>query len=421
MRAILVLALKDLRLRVREPIGLFWTFVFPLIFALFFGAMFGGDTNRTRPLDVAVIDEDHSALSQALADRLGRSEALNVQALDPAAARDAVRRGRLSAVILIKPGFGGASFFAPSPAGLEVGIDPAQKTSSGYLQGILMDNAFRLLQEQFADPKQFQTQAQKLMKELEQGKGDLKPKDREVLMAFLKETIKFSGSFDGGTQRVDQERQPIRLEVVPITPADSRPKSSYEITFPSSMMWAVLGCVMSFALSIVLERNAGTWLRLRVAPLNEVQLVAGKALASFLGCLAAAGALFLVGNLVFGVRIESLAGMALALVSVAFCFTAVMMLLASLFRSEEALSGGGWGVLMTFALLGGGTIPLVFMPAWMQSLSSLSPVKWGIVALEGAIWRGFTLGDMLLPCGILWGVGLACLAAGVTRLARSEG
>jgi ABC-2 type transport system permease protein len=76
--------------------------------------------------------------------------------------------------------------------------------------------------------------------------------------------------------------------------------------------------------------------------------------------------------------------------------------------------------MMPLAMIGGAMIPLVVMPPWMLTLSSISPVAWGIWSLEGAIWRGFGLVDMLLPCGILLGIGALCFAAGVKLLSRQE-
>ena len=61
------------------------------------------------------------------------------------------------------------------------------------------------------------------------------------------------------------------------------------------------------------------------------------------------------------------------------------------------------------------------MPPWMQTLSNVSPVKWAILALEGAIWRGFSLGEMALPCGILLGVGVVFFAGGVRAFRWMEG
>ena len=43
MRAVWTLAIKDLRLLVRDRVSLFWVLAFPLLLALFFGSMFGGD------------------------------------------------------------------------------------------------------------------------------------------------------------------------------------------------------------------------------------------------------------------------------------------------------------------------------------------------------------------------------------------
>ncbi|MCP4479597.1 MAG: ABC transporter permease, partial [Planctomycetaceae bacterium] len=53
-----------------------------------------------------------------------------------------------------------------------------------------------------------------------------------------------------------------------------------------------------------------------------------------------------------------------------------------------------------------------------KSLSILSPVKWGILAMEGAIWREFSLSEMMLPCGILLGIGIAGIAIGTSLLNR---
>ena len=73
---------------------------------------------------------------------------------------------------------------------------------------------------------------------------------------------------------------------------------------------------------------------------------------------------------------------------------------------------------MLMAMFGGAMVPLLFMPSFMKSLSNLSPVKWSILALEGAIWRGFTLGEMLVPCAVLVGIGSVCLAIGMRVLSR---
>src|SRR5262249_44200311 len=174
---------------------------------------------------------------------------------------------------------------------------------------------------------------------------------------------------------------------------------------PSAIMWAIMGCVTGFSISIVSERVGGTFLRLRIAPLSWSQLLLGKGLACFLACSGVAAFILLLGHFIFGVRLSNPLGRVLALLFTSACFVGIMMLLATLGKTEQGVAGAGWGILMPLAMLGGGMIPLIAMPPWMQTASSISPIKWGIVSLEGAIWRGFNLEEMLVPCAILLAIG----------------
>lgn len=83
-------------------------------------------------------------------------------------------------------------------------------------------------------------------------------------------------------------------------------------------------------------------------------------------------------------------------------------------------NGAGWAIMLVMAMTGGSMVPLMFMPSWMLTLSNFSVVKWAIYAFEGAIWRQFTLTQMMLPVGILLGIGLAAYAIGVSILVRTD-
>jgi ABC-2 type transport system permease protein len=187
------------------------------------------------------------------------------------------------------------------------------------------------------------------------------------------------------------------------------PGNPHAVTFPQGMFWAVLGILMSFATSLATERSEGTWLRLRTAPVRGWHLLAGKGLACGVAMLLALNLLALVGAVAFGVRPDWLL-LELAFVAGAFCFTALMMLFAMLARSVRAASGIAWAVTMPLAMLGGAMIPLFAMPGWMQAASNASPVKWLLLAIEGAVWRGFALTEMLPALGVLVAIGLVLLA-----------
>jgi ABC-2 type transport system permease protein len=66
-------------------------------------------------------------------------------------------------------------------------------------------------------------------------------------------------------------------------------------------------------------------------------------------------------------------------------------------------------------------VPLFAMPSWMQAAGTVSPVKWSILALEGAIWRGFTPAELAVPCAVLLAVGAAGFLLGAWRYRAQAG
>jgi ABC-2 type transport system permease protein len=424
---VLTLTLKDLLLLWRDKFGLFWVLVFPLIYGLFFGAIAGGGDGARGKIQLAVIDEDDTETSRALVDKLAHHESLllanagdlGLEHLDRAAAADKVRLGRLAGYVVIKKGFGESMLrFGREGKWLEVGMDPARRAEAGFLQGILMETTFSLMGQQFARPELFRRQLQETIKQIEGGK--LPAGQKETLTRFLKSLDEFAGKWKGASANAAGPFAGARIETVSISPEGTLPRSAFEITFPSAVLWAILGCMIGFAVSFVVERRQGTLLRLRLAPLSRTQLLAGKGLACFLACAGSAGFLLLVGVLFLQVRVSSVLLLMVAVACSAFCFTGLMMFLSVLGRTEQAVGGSASALMMIMAMLGGGMIPLMFMPAWLLAASNVSPVKWGIVALEGAIWRDYTPLEMLGPCAILLGVGACAFAAGVWRLARQE-
>jgi ABC-2 type transport system permease protein len=195
-------------------------------------------------------------------------------------------------------------------------------------------------------------------------------------------------------------------------------RSKWDISFPQAMLWGVLACAATFAISIVRERKQGTLLRLQAAPISRRQVLLGKATACFLAVLGVIIMMIALG-VALGMRPRSPALLALASICTAFCFVGIMTLMSVVGKTEEAVSGAAWGANMIMAMFGGAMIPLAFMPSFMTTFGQASPVKWSILALEGAIWRDFSASEMLLPCSILVAVGAVCLAIGSMRLAAA--
>ncbi len=75
-------------------------------------------------------------------------------------------------------------------------------------------------------------------------------------------------------------------------------------------------------------------------------------------------------------------------------------------------------LVMVLAMLGGCMVPAMFMPGFLQTVSFVSPVRWAILSIEGAIWREFSWSELMLPLGVLLSVGVLCFLTGNQILKR---
>lgn len=419
MAAVFAIALKDLRTFSRQRASLFFTFVWPLCVAILFGVLFGGGDRPTPRLPVAVVDEDGTAGSRAFVDGLLARDTFDATRATRADALEAVRKGQRTAAVILRPGFGEASsrLFYGTPPEVEVYTDPSRQAERGMLEGLLMQEGAERLQTLMANPAGSRKNVQEALGAL-RASGDT---SRPGLETFLGQLDTFLGSPDGAAPMAGGEAgsggawAPLTITMQDLQRQRSGPRNGYDVTFPQAMLWAVFGCVMAFGTTFVSERVRGTLVRLQVSPLSRAQVLAGKSLAAFLAIVVVETLLLALGVLGFGVRPASWPGVAAAVASTGACFVGIILLLASMARTEHGIGGMGPAVMMPLFLLGGAMIPLMVMPPWLAGLSYLSPVRWAIIGLEGAIWREFSAAEMAVPCGILLAVAVVTFAIGATR------
>jgi ABC-2 type transport system permease protein len=411
MKQVIALAMKDLRLMPRNRGGMFFTFVWPIIVTVLFGFAFGGNDNDGEQAKVALalVDDDNSDASRAFAAQLGESFALSPMAR--ADAEGAVRRGQMTGLVVIKPGFGAASsrMFYGNSKEVEVGVDPARRAEAGMIEGLLMKHAAADMQKMFSDSKASTAMVEQALS----GMKGAPPDQVAPVQRFLGELKAFVNTPQSpGTQG---DWQPLKITKTDIARHYEGPRNSFDITFPQGVIWGLIGCVMMFGISLVTERTHGTLVRLRMAPLTRTQILGGKALACFVSIIIVELILFGVAT-AFGVRPSSLSMLALAGLSAAICFVGFMMLIASLGKTEQTASGAAWAILMPLSMFGGAMVPTFVMPAWMQTLGYISPIRWAMLAIEGGVWRQFSISEMAMPCAILVTIGLICFAVGTRGL-----
>ena len=448
MRPILKMAIKDIKLLLRDRMGAFFIVGFPILMGVLFGVVMSGPSSggSRSKMKIAIVDQDQSEISKKFVSSLANNENLDVEDDNVENAVKSVRKGKRVAAIVLPDGFGeSAGVLWGDPPKIQLAVDPSRAAEASMMQGFVMEAMGSLVGERFNNPQQMRPMVKQSLSQIEEA-DDLGFLQRQALKTMM-------GSFDsmldsledlqeadnnadadsdadsaeGSTGQVNMqfaefEALDITREYEPgsVRAQTKKLRSQCDISFPQAMMWGVMACVAGFAISIARENTMGTMLRLQASPLTRFQILAGKALACGLTTIGVICLLLILG-LMLGLRPLSFPKLAVAAICVAICFVGIMMSMAVLGKTEQSVNGIGWAINMVMSMIGGGMIPVMFMPSFMQNLSVISPVKWGILSVEGAIWRDFSWAEMATPCLVLIAIGIVGVAIGTALLNRRSG
>ncbi len=131
--------------------------------------------------------------------------------------------------------------------------------------------------------------------------------------------------------------------------------------------------------------------------------------------LFALGLLMLLASLI-GIRPQDPLKLLAAGAAAAFAFAGLTLLFASAGESMQAVHGTTWAVMLPLAMVGGAMVPLFLLPTWLAPLSHLSPVKWSVLALEGAYWRALAWFELLPALAVLLAIGALAALIGARRI-----
>lgn len=367
MSGIRVVFAKNVALLVSDPKALALTFLLPIAIALLsgfaFSGMEGGEGKGTaRKTGLLVIDADGTPETARLVARLRASGALAIEVPEGGldAARERLRLGQDAAALVIPKGTGerlkaglfGAGFSGGPPT-LTLLVDPSKSAETGMLQGVLF---------------------------------------REVMGMLAGDAFPDAGGMP----------EPVRfvVEAVAAPAAEGSPFEGYDgfaHAFAGMGVMFLLFGVLEGGCLLIRERQRGTLARIVASPTPAWTVLAGEA------CyLVALGVLQLSVMLavahVFGVRVRgSWLGLAAVVVAGSAAAAGFGLLIAALFRTEKTAQPVAILVILVTSALGGSWWPLFITPKAMQDAASLTLTKWAVGGLEGALWRGWGLGDILWP------------------------
>lgn len=360
---------KEVRQTVRDRRVMFLLVVAPLIQTVIFGAAVDFDVDR---VPTAVVDLDRGAESREHARRLLADGTLR-RTVDLAGVEAAERElddGRAAAALVLPPGMG-ADLEAGRTARAQLlldGTEPNRAATAGS-----------------AAARYFGEVAERLARDRLEARG---------------------------------RPPPPQVALVPRVLFNPRLKTAPYVVPGIAGTLLVVVTTLVTAMGLAREREMGTLEQVMVTPIRPVWLLLGKLLPYLvIGCFDVL-LLLGVGTWAFGVPIRgSLLVLAAGVLVFLVSTLGVGLLISTLSQTQQQAFLGGFLFMMPAILLSGVMTPIAAMPAWLQHVTVLNPVRHFAEVMRAVLLRGAGLGDVWfqLACLSVLGVGILAVAVGRFR------
>lgn len=185
----------------------------------------------------------------------------------------------------------------------------------------------------------------------------------------------------------------------------------------------MISSVVSTSLSIVREKERGTWEQVRMSPISTPAYVVGKSIPYFAISLASAFLIIAASMLLFDLPVRGSWLLLLCAVSLFLVGALGTGLLVSTLVDSQALAfliGLLISLLPTF-VLSGFIFPIASMPVPIQFVTYIVPARYFLVALRGILLKGVGFGVLAPQFAALGTYAFVVLALASIRLAKERG
>jgi ABC-2 type transport system permease protein len=426
----MALVRKDLKLFFNDRKAVVVGVLVPIVLASFFGYLFGGQQGNaeTSKVPVLVIDQDASDTSRSLVTQLANDKNLDVKPSTPDAAREAVRKGKATAAIVIPKDFGKqaghALFTGAGKPELGLLYDPSHNVELGMIKGILSGAVMQAVSKEMFNGRSGREVVNESLAQVENN-PQIPAEDRKALrdlLAGVKELNEqqdregASGQGRGQGVLSGGLTMPFETHEEAITSGQNVEYNGYAHSFGGMGIQFILFMGLDVGIALLMLRQTGLWQRLRAAPLSRTMLLGSRTVSASLMAGFILLVLFAFARVVFGVHIRgSFAGFVGVCAAFSLMTAAFGLMVAALGGTVEATRGYSIMATLFMVMLGGAWVPTFVFPKWLQRLTVVIPTRWAMDGLDGMTWRGLGFSSAVAPIGVLL---LFTLLFGVVAVTR---
>jgi ABC-2 type transport system permease protein len=173
------------------------------------------------------------------------------------------------------------------------------------------------------------------------------------------------------------------------------------------------------AMALARERETGTLEQVSVTPIRPVVLLAGKCLPFICIGLVDVTAVMVLGSFLFEMPMRgSLAVIGVGSFLYLFSTLGIGIALASYSATQQQAMLGAFSFMLPAAMLSGFMSPIDTMPAWLQPLTMLNPMRHFVELTRACFLKGAGFSDLVRPLVSLAVIGTVLLTVAVRRFSR---
>lgn len=392
---IVSIAIKDLRITLKDKKAMAQILLFPLVLIFVLGLALSSlfstanDTPTIKTFEIALVDQDGGTGATALKDFLAIEEVAKVMTYEEMTEVDAsaaVKKGDLPAYILLPKGYSDA-VAAGEQTTLRLVEDPGST-----MKGQIVES---------------------------------------ILKSYTDSTSAVSGvvaSTNTSFEQYKLDGHMVLPEVMKVmdseTPLTVAKKLAPGEKILEAIQYYAAGMLVMFIMfvgmlgtnAIIEEREQKTLMRLMGTTVTKKEILTGKLLGLMILGALDVFILIMFTNVFFkvdwGTDIVGLVVLSLAMI---FAAAGLAMFLASVFKSSKAVDSVNPVLIMILSFIGGSMYPIYAMPESMQTMSKFTLNNW---ALRGYmdLMLGKGLEAITMSLVVLVGMGAVFLVAGISRL-----
>jgi ABC-2 type transport system permease protein len=332
---------------------------------------------------------------------------LNVKPSTLDAAREAVRKGKATAAIVVPKDFGRnagrALFTDANKPDLSLLYDPSHSMELGLVKGILSGAVMQSVSKEMFNGSSGREMLDESLARVENS-PELSPEDRKALRDVLSGARELNERRAGTGQRALSGGLtiPFQTRDEAITSGGNVAYNGYAHSFGGMGIQFILFMGLDVGITLLMLRRTGLWQRLRAAPLSRTTLLGSRTVSASLTAGFILAVLFTFARLVFGVRIlGSFPGFVLVCAAFSLMTAAFGLMIAALGETVEATRGYSVMATLVLVMLGGSWVPTFVFPKWLQKLTVVVPTRWAMDGLDAMTWRGLGFSAALAPIAVL--------------------